>query len=475
MKLFYCFLFSVLLIGGCATLNYQKVPGAEQKRYFELAAVSSSKTADEYASIPDSSGRESFWLRFWKEKDPTPTTERNERYEEHLRRVAHADTFFRSLSYFWDDRGRIYIRYGEPDFREFNPMGDALYDTDPFGSTEELHYTINEEQMTVRKQSGGYGWEKWTYGRLNQELSFIQKDVGYHLVKDLNAAKSGSHMSTLGSLQALSVPMPILSDTLDKDIYQHDYGQPLDFSFDLVRFAGKEGAEIWISYGIPLKDIFYDDVSRQAFLNRSIVIFDAGLSEVARDEKILTPTVSEEQVELGQIVDLAKFYLSPGDYNMAISLMDLNSGKTGIYKYKFTVIDYKSGAEEVSDLVLSGDIRYSKEEEKFDRGGYRILPQPGCSFKQGRDIYLFFELYNIQASESGSDTIMLRYLVIPRKGKNVLSSQYEFLTVRNERISKASGIATTGMSPGRYILMVEVKDFKTKRIKNAVKPFTIYK
>jgi len=465
------------LMAGCATLNYQKVPKSERKRYFELAAVSSQKMAEEYTAIADSADREMFWQKFWKERDPTPTTQGNERYEEHLRRVAYADTFFSKVVHFWDDRGKIYIKYGEPDYRELNPMGDALYGSDPFASTDDIDAKVDDEPVTIRRMSGTYGWEKWTYNSLAKVFSFLQKDVGYVLVKDLDAAKSGGHQSTIKSLQAIDAPMPTLGDTLSPDIYQHDYGQPLNFPFDLARFAARGKAEVWISYAIPLEEIAYDAEDGRGFLNRSIVIFDENMAEVSRDEKVLTPESPEEQIKNSQVqlIDLAKFGLLPGGYSMAISLMDLNSGKTGIYKYKFSVIDYKTGAEETSDLVLCSDIRHDSTEGRFNKGGYRIIPQPGKSFKRGRDIYFFYELYNVKHSPAEPRMLRVRHLIFPKKGNKAMSSQPVLIRAGSETLALASGIATTDLPAGDYILVVEISDQNNGKLKNVATSFRIYK
>ncbi len=476
-KAAYCLAVSLSLAGGCATLDFQKVPRAERKRFFELAAVSSQSLADQYAAMADSADREMFWQKFWKEKDPTPTTRDNERYQEHQRRVAYADTFFPQLIHFWDDRGKIYIKYGEPDYREVNPMGDALYSSDPFAGTDDINTRVGDEPVTIRRTSGTYGWEKWTYGQLAQTFSFLQKDVGYVLVSDLDAAKSGGYQSTIRSLQAIDAPIPTLSDTLPSDIYRHDYGQPLDFPFVLARFSSGEKSEVWVSYAVPLGKIIYDPASGRGLLNRSIVIFDENLAESAREESMLTPQKPGDEAEGGesQAVDLVKFILKPGGYNMAISLMDLNSGKTGIYKYRFSVIDYKAGAEETSDLMLSGDIRIDSGNGKFNRGGYRIIPQPGSAFKKGRDIYFYYELYNIRPPGAEPRTLQIRYLIFPKKGKQALSTQKQLITATSEKISLASGIATADLPPGEYILVAEVRDQNNNRVKNAARPFRIYK
>jgi GWxTD domain-containing protein len=68
--------------------------------------------------------RKKIWEEFWRDKDPTPGTPRNEYLEEHLRRFRYANEHFGvSITPGWKtDRGRIYILYGEPDEIESYPF-----------------------------------------------------------------------------------------------------------------------------------------------------------------------------------------------------------------------------------------------------------------------------------------------------------------------------------------------------------------
>ncbi len=78
-------------------------------------------------------GRELKWLRsgdtdaekirrfqqFWKKRDPTPLSERNERMEEYYFRIAHANREYGNFSKGWKtDRGQVFVLYGEPDYVE---------------------------------------------------------------------------------------------------------------------------------------------------------------------------------------------------------------------------------------------------------------------------------------------------------------------------------------------------------------------
>jgi GWxTD domain-containing protein len=59
------------------------------------------------------------WERFWRRRDPTPETVRNEFQVEFFRRLHYASQHFQGFGYGWrSDMGRIYIRYGPPDQTE---------------------------------------------------------------------------------------------------------------------------------------------------------------------------------------------------------------------------------------------------------------------------------------------------------------------------------------------------------------------
>jgi GWxTD domain-containing protein len=60
--------------------------------------------------------RAAAWDEFWRRRDPRPETPRNEALLDLMRRVREANREFQALEPGWrTDRGRIYIRYGNPD------------------------------------------------------------------------------------------------------------------------------------------------------------------------------------------------------------------------------------------------------------------------------------------------------------------------------------------------------------------------
>lgn len=83
----------------------------------QLAYIAKGKELDWIKSADSDSERARRFLSFWKKRDPTPVTERNERMEEYYYRIAHANREYGNFSKGWQtDRGQVFVLYGEPDY-----------------------------------------------------------------------------------------------------------------------------------------------------------------------------------------------------------------------------------------------------------------------------------------------------------------------------------------------------------------------
>jgi len=85
--------------------------------------------------------RAAMWAAFWARRDPSPGTEDNEALEEHWRRIRHASKEFTTNDAGWKtDRGRIYIRHGQPDEQEIR--------TDPYVQGQYLVWRYYKDNLT---------------------------------------------------------------------------------------------------------------------------------------------------------------------------------------------------------------------------------------------------------------------------------------------------------------------------------------
>ena len=97
--------------------DYLKAVDEEERAYYDdIRLVASSETLEAFERTP-LSDREAFLDSFWSERDPDLTTAANERRLEHYRRVWYSMQNFSEGKQPWDQRGEVYIRFGEPDHR----------------------------------------------------------------------------------------------------------------------------------------------------------------------------------------------------------------------------------------------------------------------------------------------------------------------------------------------------------------------
>lgn len=127
--------------------DYQKA--VEQLRYIasrdEIEKLKKAKKEDRLKE----------WAEFWKSKDPTPETKKNELMDEYYRRLRYTNENFSLWNKEgWEtDMGRIYIIYGDPDEIERHPfeMGGKPY---------QVWYYYDERLKVVFVDKTGTGeWE----------------------------------------------------------------------------------------------------------------------------------------------------------------------------------------------------------------------------------------------------------------------------------------------------------------------------
>jgi len=102
---------------------------------------------------------------FWEFKDPIPTTEINERLIEHWLRIAHLKENFKmakSTAYDTDDRGLVYVKYGEPERKFTGKLGERQFEIirwfDDFLLRQEIQRYNNTPEVEI-----------WVYENLRKD------------------------------------------------------------------------------------------------------------------------------------------------------------------------------------------------------------------------------------------------------------------------------------------------------------------
>lgn len=116
------------------TVQLTAAEEAQLRAFRNIRYVATPSELSAYERLTTNEEQLQFLSAFWKKLDPTPETPLNERLIEHMRRVQYADQNFTAQSGKLGsetEKGRVYIKYGPPDERDYttSAAGGRAIDT----------------------------------------------------------------------------------------------------------------------------------------------------------------------------------------------------------------------------------------------------------------------------------------------------------------------------------------------------------
>jgi len=364
---------------------------------------------------------------FWKKKDPDLLTEENERLIEHLKRLRHVRIMYASqFPPYYDVRGRIYVRYGEPDGKHV------------------MH--------------GGTPWmksnESWAYFRINPYLSFDFVEAGgisgiYRIARDLTEAVSLRMRNTedmfledeerwatltlremriidmyaarsyLGGIYSIiSTGTNIFADISQGEALkiEAEINSPVENFFlgidydliniDLLVFQYKERDNktgIGLFFGIDKK--FSETEDR-------LTVFDSYYNRISTVEKRGACIKTENQNLLFETLSL-----EPSYYFIGGEIKTPDGKRGGNFKIPLNTRNFQPDSLYTSDLLFAEKIEEAAGKAGFVRNGLRIIPVMTNSVKKDDGILLYFEIYNLTYNQTGRTRYRLNYTIRQRDSK----------------------------------------------------------
>ena len=125
---------AILFLASAFSLFAQKAAAGLPEKYRiwleeEVVYIITPTERQVFRELTSDRERDFFIEAFWRHRDPTPGTDKNEYREEHKRRIAHANRYFRGTGRpgWKGDRGKVYIILGEPRTTRPYTGTDAVY------------------------------------------------------------------------------------------------------------------------------------------------------------------------------------------------------------------------------------------------------------------------------------------------------------------------------------------------------------
>ena len=322
-----------------------------------------------------------FERRFWKEHDPDLATPENEAQLEYWSRVTQAYfLFFDPRRREWDQRGEIYVRYGPPRLRDYNPIG-----------------------ARTRFQMGVYGNYPmnalvWTYPELGMTVVMQDRTLNEFYLKEHSIWYDTDPVPVAESLYVLEGDKLAIRGGRGVFPRLPPGVQRLPVDGVLARFAGDGGPRLMAllqAPGSPADSLWAD-----------WVVLDTALVEIARGRRALSPSACDP-AEL-RVADFISD-LPPGSYSAGLSVSD-GRGRRGLFKQDVTLEAATAGLQ-LSDVVVSCGPPGVEPGTADQPPSVRLQANPGSTVSNPGPLTVYFEAYHLQPDASGLARLEFEYVV----------------------------------------------------------------
>lgn len=159
------------------------------------------------------------------------------------------------------------------------------------------------------------------------------------------------------------------------------------------------------------------------------------------------------------MLDVQRYALPIGDYNLEISLKDKNSDQEPIISFAKFSVNFPADSLAFSDIELLSS--YTKVDEKslLEKNGYELTPYIFNYYPQSLNVISFYtELYN-SVTVLGEDPFLLTYYIRPFEVDKKLDNYIRRKRVNPEPVvAILSSFDITELPSGNYLLVLETRD-----------------
>jgi len=459
-------------------------PKVWNKIYSDIRILMEEEERKRFENLPIES-KGNFIRKFWKRKDPTPTTEENERLTEHHRRVMFARENYSDIVVpYYDDRGKVYVKYGPPDNKFVSQIGaERVKDN-----------------------------ESWSYEKSIREgltFDFVKKGSSYQQVQDLSDAASPgldieSRMTLMRQLyyeragftesynrflletekidQSVMVRFESERSAAQKEapaeFYHHKLeGNSLPFFYSFAQFRGSEGrsrTEVYVA--IPHNRLKFSPglEGNVTSLDYHLVVHDSDYVDIYRRKKKGKLQVkSFEEIHNQVFLWQENFELFPGKHVLAIRVENPQGDSRGVYSHEFEARDFRRNDLMISDIQLASDVDSTQGEEMFVKRGLKVIPYPFSIVQRRQPIFVYFEIYNLKYNVNGKTDYTVTHAIDLLEYKRSFFSRTIGAIGRLFKKSKKAGISTSYRQTGLASSTVEYLSFDMEKLPQGVAQMTI--
>jgi GWxTD domain-containing protein len=421
--------------------------------------------------------------RFWTSKDPRYLTPYNERRLEHQARIVYADLLYAAPDVKkrgWEtDRGRILIRYGQPQadvtWTATGSVNDRMViSTAVLGTMDVTDFSADLVEDANR-------YNIWEYG----EFRFVFEDP-------FNNGRFRFYSPPADAISNGRVDHAWVNDYEIKskeifrkhpDLYEYTPpGRKVDIPFLVSSFRGMEGttADVYVQYGIPVTEYDQNEDLVEVTANVGTFLINDSRDLVVERRKTLYGLNTAQIVgfdDLNLWVSSERVSSPSGAHEVSMEFETASGGTVAVQRRRVTIPDFNRDGLLLSDIMLSYRVEETPDGQPLGgadivRNSLSIMPAPWSVFSVQQPLYLYFEVYNLVLGSDNRTDFEVEATLSPkddRKGlggfvKGIFGGGDKGVSITTPVTGSTPDdnqyliLDATSQEPGVYTLRVRVRD-----------------
>ena len=413
------------------------------------------KQKEYYKDLKTIDDRKDFIKLYWKNWNPDPLLPENEWLLVFMQRCAYVKmNFSYSESPYFDDRGKYYLKYGEPYFRYRQLGGMETYNYisrrvrfyyEVFGNESWIYKFLDENMMDeivihfVNEGSHFREIERlddaiirvieslddaiirprrlerrlWCWSNMIKERAFMMNSKHLiNLIVSLEAEMKSKVQKPDLILFKHKTQNEIEESICKKDfplaIYESEKASNLlTFYDDIAQFLGPDGTtQLEVTILSPVEKNLVEHVSSSSLDTLNIeyrcMLRDAVFNPLAGDKMIMQfPLQIASRENLPNATGNLRVFVPPQQGDITLQLKDMRNDKIGYAKQPLTIRDFSGQELMISDIQFLIEVKKANHKQLlpvFEKGNIIVAPYPYENIHKSIPVLCYFEIYNLHSS-----------------------------------------------------------------------------
>ncbi len=225
--------------------------------------------------------------------------------------------------------------------------------------------------------------------------------------------------------------------------------------------------------GQSLTWMLQPDGTFQAGVDVKIIFRDNDSAIINFDKYTLnSPKIKDTSGAVNNLMNVERYHLPNGQYQLELTINDINSDEKAMVNYDEFAIDYPPGKITFSEIELVHSFEKSNNGGLLEKNGYEIVPYALDYYPEvAHNLTFYAELYNVD-SVAADGQFLLYYYIRPAELDKKLPQYFYAKRMEAKPVKiMLNSVDITSLPSGNYMLVLEARDRKNNLVASTQKFF----